>query len=260
MTMMPGCITAIAACLLAPLTYATAEEVKVLSTVGVKHVLEELAPKFENATGHKLNIVWGTGAGLSKRMMEGEQTDLAILTRQGLDTVLKGGRVAAGTERNIASSRMGIAVKKGAPKPDISTPEAFKASMLAVKSVSMPDPARGGAATTYMLKVATEMGFVDQLKAKTKHPPSGMSADLLVNGEAEIGIQQIPEMTVPGVEIVGPFPGNLDVVTIFSGAVGTGAKTPDAAKALLDFLQTPEATALFKANGYELAPPPAKAS
>src|SRR4051812_45280870 len=221
-------VTAIAAFLIAPLTFANAAEIKVLSTVGVKHVLEELTPKFEKATGHKLNIVWGTGAGLSKRMVDGEQTDLAILTRQGLDTVLKAGKVVAGSERNLISSRMGIEVKKGAPKPDISTVEAFKATFLAAKSVSYPNPAGGGAATTYLLKVAQDMGFADQLKAKTKHPPSGMSAELLVNGEAELAVQQIPEMSVPGVDIVGPFPGNLDVVTIFSGAVGTGAANADA--------------------------------
>jgi molybdate transport system substrate-binding protein len=253
-------IAAIAAFTTASLTCANAAEIKVLSTVGVKHVLEELTPKFEKATGHKLNITWGTGAGLSKRMMEGEQTDLAILTRQGLDTVLSGGKVVAGSERNLVSSRMGIAVKTGAPKPDISTPEGLKKAVLSAKSISLPDPAGGGAATTYMFKIATDMGFIDQLKAKTKHPPTGMSAELLVNGQAEIGIQQIPEMTVPGVDIVGPFPGNLDLVTVFSGAVGTGAANPDAAKAVLDFLQTPEAAALFKANGYDPPPPGAKAS
>ena len=254
MTSIVSRLAAVAAFIIASLTYASAAEIKVFSTVGVKHVLEELTPTFEKVSGHKLNIIWGTGASLAKRMHDGEQADVAILTRQGLDSVLKDGKAVGGTERNFASSRLGVAVPKGAPKPDISTPEAFRAALLGAKTVSYPDPARGGVTTTHLLKVAESLGFADQLKAKAKHAPSGMAADLLVNREADIAVQQIPEMVVPGVEIVGPFPGNLDLVTSFAGAVGNGTAHPDAAKALLDFLQAPEAAALFKANGYD--PPP----
>ena len=252
--------TAAAAFIITSATYASAAEIKVLSTVGVKHVLEELKPKFEQVSGHKLNIVWGTGAGLAKRMQDGEQTDVAILTRQGLDTVLKDGKVATGSERNFATSRIGVAVPKGAPKPDISTPEALKAALLAAKTVSYPDPARGGVATTHLLKVAESLGITDQLKAKAKYAPSGMAADLLANREADIAVQQIPEMVMPGVEIVGSLPGSFDLVTTFAGAAGTGTAHPDAAKALLDFLQAPEAVELFKANGYDPPPPVAKAT
>jgi molybdate transport system substrate-binding protein len=260
MTTIVSRLAAVAAFLITSLTCASAAEIKVLSTVGVKHVLEELKPKFEQVSGHKLNIIWGTGASLAKQMQDGERTDIAILTRQGLDSVLKSGKVIAGSERNFASSRIGVAVPKGAPKPDISTPEALKAALLAAKAISYPDPARGGVAATHLLKVAEGLGITDQVKAKAKHAPSGMSADLLANGEADIAVQQIPEMVMPGVEVVGPFPGNFDLVTIFAGAVGAETPHPDAAKALLDFLQAPEAATLFKANGYDPPPPATKAT
>src|SRR6187455_1830819 len=117
MTSIVSRLAAAAAFIIASLTYASAAEIKVFSTVGVKHVLEELTPTFEKVSGHKLNIIWGTGVSLAKRMQDGEQTDIAILTRQGLDSVLKDGKAVAGTERNFATSRLGVAVPKGAPKP-----------------------------------------------------------------------------------------------------------------------------------------------
>jgi molybdate transport system substrate-binding protein len=146
---------------------------------------------------------------------------------------------------------MAMVVKKGAPKPDISTPEAFKQTLLNAKTIAYSDPAAGGASGVYLAKLLERMGIADQMKAKTKHPPpSGNTAVLVVNGEADLAIQQEPEvMSVAGVDMVGPLPGDLNNITIYSAGVGVGSQQADAANALIRFLHTPQAAAVFKAKG-----------
>jgi len=146
---------------------------------------------------------------------------------------------------------MAMVVKKGAPKPDISTPEAFKQTLLNAKTIAYSDPAAGGASGVYLAKLLERMGIADQMKAKTKHPPpSGNTAVLVVNGEADLAIQQEPEvMSVAGVDMVGPLPDELNNITIYSAGVGVGSQQADAANALIRFLHTPEAAAVFKAKG-----------
>src|SRR5215213_5678910 len=159
-------IAAIGAFLVAQVTFACAAEIKVYATIGVKHSLEELSAKFENMSGHKVAITWGTAAALAKRIQAGEQADLLVLTQQGLNTLSKDGKVAAGTERNFASSILAVGVRKGAPKPDISTPETFKSAMLNAKTIAYPDPAGGGFSGVYFAQLAEKMGFAEQLKSK----------------------------------------------------------------------------------------------
>ena len=230
---------------------AAAAEIKVFSTIGVQAALEELTPKFEKASGHKLTITWGTAALLVKRVQAGESADLLVLTKQSLDVLTKDGKASADSDATFASSGMAMVVKKGAPKPDISTPEAFKQTLLKAKTIAYSNPAHGGASGVYLAKLLERMGIADQMKDKTKFPPpSGNAANLVVSGEAELAIQQEPEvMAVAGVDMVGPLPGDLNNITVFAAGVDSGTKEAVAAKALIKFLHTPEAAAVFKARG-----------
>jgi len=253
-----GRLAAIAVFLIAQAGFVSAAEVKVFSTIGVQAALEELAPKFEQSTGHKLNITWATAAILVKRVQAGETADLMILTKQGLDALTKDGKASEGPDANFASSGMAVVVKKGAPRPDISTAEAFKQTLLNAKTIAYSDPAAGGASGVYFAKALERMGIADQVKAKTKHPPpSGNSANLVADGEAELAVQQGPEvMSVAGIDIVGPPPGDLNNITIYSAGVAAGSQHADVANAVIKFLHTPEAAAVFKARGLTPADAP----
>ena len=236
----------------------SAAEIKVFSTIGVQAALEELAPKFEKPTGNKLTITWGTAAPLVKRVQDGESADLYVLVKQSHDTLVKENRAAAGPDSLFASSGMAMVVKKGAPKLDISTPEAFKQTLLKAKSIAYSNPASGGASGVYLAKLLERMGIAEEMKAKTKFPPpSGNSANLVVSGEAELAIQQEPEvMAVNGVDMVGPLPGDLNNITLYTAGAGIDSPQTEAANALITFLHTPEAQAVLKAMGLKPAAAP----
>lgn len=253
---------ALALALLGQIGWATAAELKVFSTIGVQAALEELTPKFEQASGHKLVITWSTAALLVKRVQEGESADILVLTRASLDTLAKDGKAVAAPDAVFASSGMGMVVKAGATKPDIATPESFKRALLDAKTIAYSNPQFGGASGVYFAKLLERIGIGEDVKAKTRHPPAGGNAALLVaNGEAELAIQQIPEViSVKGVDFVGPLPGDLNNITTYAAGPGVGTKHEDAAKALIRFLHSPEAAAVFKARGLVPAVAPAKAS
>lgn len=231
---------------------ASAAEITIYSTIGVKSVLEELIPKFEKTSGHKLTMTWSTAALLTKRVLAGETPDAVILVRGNINTLLKQGKVATGTETMLPKSIIAVAIKKGAPKPDISTPEALKKALLTAKAISYSNPAAGGASGVYFSKQLAKMEIADQLKGKTKFPPAGgFAGTLLTSGEVDLAIQTTPELaSVQGVEMVGPLPGDMSFTAAFAAAVSAGAKQPDAAKAFLKFLTSPEALAVFKAKGF----------
>jgi molybdate transport system substrate-binding protein len=234
---------------------AGASEIKVFSTTGVKGVLEELIPKFEKASGHSLNVTWSTAALLTKRVEAGEQADALVLIKNNVESLLKEGKIVPGTETLFGQSIFAVGVKTGTPKPDVSTPEAFKKSLLSAKGVSYSNPASGGASGVYIAKQIDKMGIADQLKDKTKFPPSGgFSGTLLVSGDADIAIQSKPELlSIPGVEVVGPLPGDMAFTVVYAAGVQSGAAQADAAKAFVNFLKSPEAQAVFKAKGYDPA-------
>ena len=150
---------------------------------------------------------------------------------------------------------MGVVVKHGAPRPDISTPETYKQTLLNAKAIAYSDPASGGASGVFFAKTLERMGIADQMKAKTKHPPpSGNSAKLVVSGEAELAVQQEPEViSVEGVDIIGAPPGDLNNITSYAAGISPNAKDPDAAKAVIKLLKTPEAAAVYKARGLKPA-------
>jgi len=253
-----GRIAAIAVFLLAQAGLVSAAEIKVFSTIGVQSALEELAPKFEQASGHKLNVTWATAAILVKRVQAGESADLYVLTKQSLDALIADGKTTARTDGAFASSGMAVVVKTGASKPDISTPEAFKQTLLNAKTIAYSNPANGGASGVYFAKLLERMGIAEQMKAKTKHPPpSGNSAHLVVSGEADLAIQQEPEViSVTGVDLVGPLPATINNVTGYAARIDKDSKQVEAANALIKFLHTPEAAAVFKAKGLTPVAPP----
>jgi molybdate transport system substrate-binding protein len=232
-----------------------AAEIKVLCTTALFTAMEELAPKFEQASGHKLVMTFANAASLAQRVGGGEAADVAIVTGAGVDDLIKQGRMAPGSRADIARSGVGIAVRAGAPKPDISTPEAVKRALIAAKSIAASSPTGGGASGAHFAAVLTRLGITDQVKSKIKYAaggPGGLVGTLVAKGEAEIGVQQIPELiAAPGAELVGPLPGDLQSLTQFSAGIPVNAKEKGAATALVKFLATPAAVAVIKAKGLE---------
>jgi molybdate transport system substrate-binding protein len=236
---------------------AHAVEIKALITTALKTSIEELAPQFERATGHKLRASYGPSSVLAKRIAAGEDADFVILGGDGIEVLTKQGKVMDGNSAKFARSMIGAAVAKGAPKPDISSAEAFKRALLAAKSVAYSDAAGGGASGIYLAKAFEQMGLTAALKAKAKLAaggPDGFAAAFVANGEAEIAMQPIPElMAVPGIDIVGPLPGDFQNVTTYVAGIPVFAAEPEAAEALVKFLATPAAAAVFKAKGLDPA-------
>jgi molybdate transport system substrate-binding protein len=238
---------------------AEAAELKVLSAFGMQSVLEDLGPQFERATGHKLAISFATGGATVKRAQEGETADVVIALRQGIDGLVKDGKAMADNVTVLARSGIVVIVRKGAPKPDISSPDALKRTLLAAKSISYVDPASGGASGIHFAKVLDRLGIANEMQSKTVFPNPKTPAEvgvLVANGEAEIGVHIVQEViSVAGIEVVGPLPGDLQNTIVFAAAIMASAKDAEASKALVNFLRTPEAAAVIKAKGMEPATP-----
>jgi molybdate transport system substrate-binding protein len=232
-------------------------ELIVYSTIGVRSAAEELFQEFEKTSGHQLavtlNVSWGTAPMLVKRIESGETADVLILSRAGIDQLNKQGKIAPGSDVTLAGSGVAIAVKKGAAKPDIATPEALKRTLLAAKSIAYSEPSAGGASGVYFAKLLERMGIAEAMKPKTKYPPAGgFSAALLLTGEAELAVQQKPELLhVAGAEIVGFLPGDLNMVTEFAAAITSESKNGEAGKSLIGFLQSSDAKAVFRSKGLD---------
>jgi molybdate transport system substrate-binding protein len=225
----------------------------IYSSIGVRSAAEALFGQFEKAGGHKLAVTWGTAPMLGKRIEGGETADVLILSRAGMDGLLKQGKVVAGSDVALAGSGVAIAVKAGAPKPDISTPEALKQTLLSAKSIAYSEPAAGGASGVYFAKLIERMGIAEAMKPKTRFPPpGGFCAELLMTGEAVLAVQQKPELLhIAGAEIVGMLPGDLNMVTEFAAGIMPDSKNADTAKALIAFLRTAEAKAVFRSKGLD---------
>ena len=234
-------------------TVVTAAEIKVLCTTALFTALEELGPRFERASGHKLVMSFANAVSMTKRIAEGEAADVTIIAGAGVDDLIKQGKVMPGSRVDIARSEIGVAVRAGAPKPDISSPEAFKHALLAAKSIAASSPTGGGASGTHVAAMLVGLGIADAVRPKIKYAaggPGGLVGSLVAKGEAEIGLQQIAELlAAPGVELVGPLPGALQSATQFSAGIPTNAKEAEAGKALVRFLTTPEAATVIKAKG-----------
>jgi len=222
---------------------------KVLCTNGLKTVMDELLPGFERSTGTKVAVTWGPAAGLVKQLESGADGDLAILTAEAVDALIQKGTVVAGSRVDLASSGIGLAVRKGTRKPDIGSPEALKSALLAAKSVAH---SRMGGSGIYFPTVLTRLGIADAMKSKIVLPEPGTPVgEVVANGGAEIGVQQISELLpVAGIELIGPLPPSLQKLTIFSAGVLAQAKDAAGAKALVKFLAA-ESLPLLAAKGLE---------
>jgi molybdate transport system substrate-binding protein len=233
---------------------ADAAEVKVLVSTAMKRPFEELSAQFERSAMHKVVASFGPSGALTKRLSDGEAADLVILGGGGLESLIKQGKVAGGGV-DVARSMVGVDVAKGAPQPDISTPEKFKAVLLAARSVAYTDPASGGASGAYLGKLFDKMGLTEVLKPKAKLAaggPNGYAGTFVARGDAEIAMQPIPElMAVPGLDIVGPLPGEFQNVTTYAAGIPVSAAQTVAARALIEFLSAPAAASVYKTHGLE---------
>jgi molybdate transport system substrate-binding protein len=233
---------------------ATAAELKVLSAGAFKQIVVALAPEFEKATGHKLVIENETVGALVKQIEGGERFDVTFLSPGAVDDLIKKGKIAEGSRVNIARVGVGVMVKDGAPKPDIGSVDAFKQALLAAKSVAYIDPASGGSSGIYVAKLLDQLGIADQIKPKAKLKQGGYVADLIVSGEAELGVHQISEIVpVKGVTLVGPLPKEIQNYTTYAAGISAAPGDAEGAKALVKFLTGPRTGELLKQKGMEPA-------
>jgi molybdate transport system substrate-binding protein len=226
-----------------------AADIKVLSTHAVLEVLRELASQFERTTGHRLSFRYNPANVIKRQIESGAAFDVAIVTRQTIDDLVTQGRIIADSCRDIARCGLGVAVRKGAPRPDIGTIEAFRRTMLSANSVVRSTDGTSG---LYFEKLLVRLGIAEEMRDKIRLGPSGRVAELVARGEADMAVQQISELlAVTGADFVGPFPPRLQLYTVFTAGVGTEAADRDAALAFIDFLTMPAAVPLFKTKGLE---------
>jgi molybdate transport system substrate-binding protein len=234
---------------------AQAATIKIISGGAFKQVLNALAAQYEKESGNKLDITYQTvGQHLDLIKAGKEEFDVAVLTPEAIDGLVKEGKVVAGTSVALAKVGVGVVVKAGAPKPDIATVEAFKRALLAAKSVAYIDPKAGGSSGIYVAGLLQRLGIADQVNAKAVLVHGGAVADHIADGEAEIGVHQISEiLPVEGVTLVGPLPAAIQNFTVYAAGVGAAAKDSAAAKTLVKFLAGPHARAIIEAKGMEPA-------
>jgi molybdate transport system substrate-binding protein len=232
---------------------ANAADIKVLSVNGVKLVLGDLVSNFEQGTGHKVTVSLGEAGILRKRIEDGESFDVAILPRPATDELVKLNKVAAGSPVNVVRAPFGMGMRAGGPKPDTSSLDAFKRSLLASKSIVYTDPATGGVTGVFFARVLGELGIANEINAKSKLTSGVLNAEFVARGDADIAFQMRHEiLAIPGIEFV-PLPSEYQRsgAVVFAASVGAGAKETNAAKGFVQFLSGPVAVPLIKAKGME---------
>ncbi len=230
-------------------------ELKLYCTIATQPVVEMLIPRFEAEHGCRFSVVWNTAPAMVKRLQAGERGDVLLLNRAGIETMTSLDRLAPGTVTPIASSATAVAVKKGAPHPDLSSPEGFRRALLGAASISYSHPDAGGASGIYIARLLRQWGIEHEINAKTKFPPpAGLTAQFLITNEADFAIQQKSELLqVPGIEIAGFLPGDLHMVTHFVAGIEKQSTHAALSQAFIDSLCTPEARAAFVAKGLDPA-------
>jgi molybdate transport system substrate-binding protein len=226
-------------------------ELKLFSSNSMRAVLDPLGLEFERASGYKLVVSYDPAKRMLQRIAAGESADVAILGRAAIDTLSEQGKIDPDSRRTLARCGIGVAVRSGAPKPDISTVDALKRALLETKSITYTIE---GASGMYFAGLIERLGIADQVKAKARTQPGGLTAELVASGDVELAVQQIPELlAVRGADLVGPLPQQVQSISIV--AAGIFAWTPElkAAQALLDFLITPASSRVFRSKGLEPA-------
>jgi molybdate transport system substrate-binding protein len=246
----------LAACASTPATPPT--EIRVMTSGGFTAAFKELYPQFERTTGHKVIPAYGASQGgapdsIPSRLARGEPVDVVILSASALDGLIKEGKVAAGSRVDLVHSQIGMVVKAGAPKPDISSLDAFRRTVLAAKSIAYSASASGVYLSTELFP---KMGIWEEIKGKSQRIESARVATIVARGEAEIGFQQVSELLeIGGVDFVGVLPEGAQRVTTFSAGLGAAAKQPEAARQLVRFFKSAEAEPVIRKAGLEPARP-----
>jgi molybdate transport system substrate-binding protein len=235
----------------APMEGAAAE-IKVLTAGAFKQVLLALVPGFERQTGHKVVVDNATVGALIKRIESGEPFDVAVLTPVAVDHLAARGALVMGSRTNVARVGVGVMVRAGAPAPEIGSVEAFKQALLAAKSIAYIDPESGGTSGIYVARLLDRLGIADQIRPKARLKKGGYVADLIVSGEADLGIHQISEIVpVKEVRLVGPLPPEIQSYTVYAAALASRARDPQAAKALVGALSGAAAAAVLESRGMQ---------
>jgi molybdate transport system substrate-binding protein len=250
-------IVAAASCLLlfAAETVAGAAEIKLLSPGSLRSVMSELVPEFEKSSGHKITIDFGEVGALAERIRKGEAADIAIVSRRQIEDFRKEDKIVEASLADLVRVGVGVAVRKGAAKPDVSSVEALKRALLDAKAIAYSDPASGAASGIYVAGLLDRLGIAGQLKPKVKLitiTPGGTVFDALAKGEVELQFGQISVIiAAPEVDLVGPLPAEIQNYTVFAAGIVTGTKQQEAGKALIRFLSSPAAAAVMRAKGLE---------
>jgi len=237
-------------------TAAAAAEIQVMSSAGFKAAYLELIAEFERTTGNKVVNAWGPSMGetpqaVPNRIARGELVDVVIVVGEAMDKLVKDGKIVPSSRTDLARSLIGAAVRAGAPKPDLSNVDSFKLALENAKSIAYSDSASG----VYIQNVLyPRLGVSDATKAKSKMIPADPVGEIVARGDAELGFQQLSELKpVPGIDIVGLIPADIQKVTIFAAGISVTAREPDAGAALIKFLAAPAAAAAIEKSGMEPA-------
>lgn len=236
-------------CWLFMFSIVQAAEIKVLASGAVKDAFLELFPQFEKSSGHKVATTWAGTVDIKKRLAAGEMFDLVIVGAPVIDEKIKEGRMVTGSRVDLAKSGVGMAVKAGAPRPDISSGQAVKEALLAAKRVAYST----GSSGVYVQRLFDKLGIADQMKDKSKQTVSPRRvADYLAKGEADLGFQQVSELVhEAGIDFLGSLPADIQNITVFSSGIQAGSNVSEAAKALQVFLISPAAAPVIRKNGME---------
>jgi len=222
-------------------------DLQLIATNAVRSVLDELVPPFEREKGCKVSISYTTTAQTLERIKGGATADLVIATAAGIDELMKLGKVVRGSRIDLASSMIGVAVRAGAPKPDIRSVESFKRALLDAKAVAYT---AAGLSGIYFADLIERLGIAKEIKAKARIKPGGLIAEVVVAGEADLAVQMVSELlSVPGAELVGPLPAEINQVSVVSAGVFAGTRQSEAAKSLIDYLTTPSAAHVIRTKG-----------
>jgi molybdate transport system substrate-binding protein len=235
---------------------ANAAEIKVLSAGSLKLALNQLLPDFQKSSGHTVTIDYGTAGAIAGRIQKGEPADVTIVSRSQLEMLESQGKVAQGSRVNIAGVGIGVAIRKGAPKPDISSVEAFKRALIAARSIGYVNPALGSSSGIYVAGMLERLGVAQDLKSKIKLVTVEGDIDGVfhgvASGEIEMQIGQISEIAIsPGVELAGPLPSEIQNLTLLAAGIVAASKAPESAGAFIKFIASPAAASVLKANGFQ---------
>ena len=224
-------------------------EIRLFSSGSTAGALRELLPQFEGATGHRVTVSNEPGKIMLERIKRGDTGDVVLTGSTVVEELANAGHIVAGSRRDLARCRAGVAVRAGVPKPDISSLEAFKRALLEAKSIAHTT---SGASGMHLMRVVERLCIAQQVKAKAKTQPGGLVGEILARGEAELAVQQIPELlAVPGLEFVGPLPPEIQITSVVSAAIFSGAAQPEVARTLLEFLSTPASARILHASGLD---------